>query len=298
MPTVSIIIPNYNHAQYLKQRIDSVLSQTFQDFEVIILDDCSPDDSKEVIEAYRGHPKVAHIIYNDTNSGSTFKQWEKGLELAKGEWIWIAESDDWCEPLFLETVLDNTDDHTSLSFAQTYICTENTGNYYGNYSGTGLQAIQDGREFVKTNMLPYNGIWNASQAIFRKAYFYKISAKYLEFKFCGDWIFWIEIAILGNVGISGKFLSYFRKHDADVTSKVSKSGLRFFEEVAALQYFKSILASYLEWEIYFKVHFYRIYQQRKNLKKTDFKQLTKIYSQYLPLSFSIKLKGESILRNH
>ena len=46
---VSVIIPNYRHALYLKERIDSVLEQTYRDFEVIILDDCSPDDSREII---------------------------------------------------------------------------------------------------------------------------------------------------------------------------------------------------------------------------------------------------------
>jgi glycosyltransferase involved in cell wall biosynthesis len=67
MPEVSVIIPNYNHGKYLKQRIDSVLNQTYQHFELIILDDCSTDDSVAIIEAYRGHRKVKKIIYNDKN---------------------------------------------------------------------------------------------------------------------------------------------------------------------------------------------------------------------------------------
>ena len=50
---VSVVVPSYNHSKYLKQRIDSVLSQTYTDFELIILDDCSPDDSRDVIEKYR-----------------------------------------------------------------------------------------------------------------------------------------------------------------------------------------------------------------------------------------------------
>ena len=82
---VSIIIPNYNHALYLKQRIDSVLNQTFQDFELLILDDCSTDNSREIIERYRGNPKITQIIYNEKNSGGVFNQWIKGIEKAKGE---------------------------------------------------------------------------------------------------------------------------------------------------------------------------------------------------------------------
>ena len=97
---VSVIIPNYRHALYLKERIDSVLEQTYRDFEVIILDDCSPDDSREIIETYRTREKIAHIVYNERNSGSTFMQWQKGFDLAQGEYIWIAESDDFADPGF------------------------------------------------------------------------------------------------------------------------------------------------------------------------------------------------------
>ena len=89
MYKVSVIIPNYCYAAYLEQRIDSVLSQTYQDLEVIILDDNSPDDglSRMVIEKYRENPHVSHIVYNDENSGSTFKQWDKGISLAEGEYM-------------------------------------------------------------------------------------------------------------------------------------------------------------------------------------------------------------------
>src|SRR5436190_23659326 len=105
MPEVSVIIPNYNHAPFLKQRLDTVLQQTYRNFEVIILDDCSTDNSKEIIESYRHHPLVTKIEYNKTNSGSTFKQWQKGIGMATGKYVWIAESDDWAFPDFLELLM-------------------------------------------------------------------------------------------------------------------------------------------------------------------------------------------------
>jgi glycosyltransferase involved in cell wall biosynthesis len=104
-PKVSIIIPNYNYAKFLEQRLDSVFNQTFQDFEVILLDDCSTDHSVDILSEYKQHPKVSHFIINEINTGSPFKQWKKGIELAKGEFIWIAESDDWAELNFLEQML-------------------------------------------------------------------------------------------------------------------------------------------------------------------------------------------------
>src|SRR5688572_1870647 len=117
MSLVTVIIPNYNHASYLRQRIESVLNQTYKNIELIILDDCSTDNSREIIEKYRGHPKVSHIVYNEKNSGSTFKQWKKGIELAKGEWIWIAESDDWCEHTLLENLVHPFTKYSDISFA-------------------------------------------------------------------------------------------------------------------------------------------------------------------------------------
>ena len=104
-PLVSVIIPNYNHALYLDERIQSVLNQSYGRFEVIILDDLSKDNSREVMEKYRDHPHVSHIVYNTENSGSTFKQWAKGFALAKGELIWIAESDDSCSPELLQKLV-------------------------------------------------------------------------------------------------------------------------------------------------------------------------------------------------
>ena len=97
-PLVSVILPNYNHAKYLDERIQSILNQTYCNFELIILDDCSPDNgaSKAVIERYRGNAHISHIIYNERNGGLTFQQWHKGIELARGNLIWIAESDDKC----------------------------------------------------------------------------------------------------------------------------------------------------------------------------------------------------------
>ena len=126
MPIVSVILPNYNHSKFLERRFKSILDQTFKDFELIVLDDCSTDNSREVIERYRSHPSVSKIIYNEVNSGSTFEQWSKGFQSARGKYIWIAESDDWCEPTFLQEVVNPLlgDDGIVLSFCQALFVSE------------------------------------------------------------------------------------------------------------------------------------------------------------------------------
>lgn len=121
-PKVSVIIPNFNHEKYLDERIQSVLNQTYTDFEVIILDDVSKDNSKEVIEKYRSNPHVSNIVYNTENSGSTFKQWAKGFNLAKGGLIWIAESDDSCSPKLLEKLVNEFEKMTNWFWLIRFPC--------------------------------------------------------------------------------------------------------------------------------------------------------------------------------
>ena len=79
----------FNVEDYISSALNSILDQTYQDFEVIILDDNSPDDglSRMAFEKYRENPHVSHIVYNDENSGSTFKQRDKGISLAEGEYM-------------------------------------------------------------------------------------------------------------------------------------------------------------------------------------------------------------------
>ena len=118
-PAVSVIVPNYNHAPFLRQRIDSILNQTFQDLELIILDDCSTDDSRRIIESYRNEPRVRAIIYNEANSGSTFAQWKRGLREARGKYVWIAESDDYADADFLSVLVSTLENHPEAAVAFT-----------------------------------------------------------------------------------------------------------------------------------------------------------------------------------
>src|SRR5688572_28088308 len=111
---VSLIIPNFNHAEFLEKRIETVLSQKFEDFDVILLDDCSSDNSKSVIARYTSHPLITQVVLNKANSGSPFKQWKKGIALANGTLVWIAESDDYADETFLQKLIDAASKHPTV----------------------------------------------------------------------------------------------------------------------------------------------------------------------------------------
>lgn len=234
-PIVSVIIPNYNHAAFLEKRISSVLEQTYHDFEVIILDDCSTDNSREIIERYRDHPRVTKIIYNDTNGGSVFNQWKKGITEAAGRYIWIAESDDWCEPSLLQCLLEGItqNERCALAYCQSY-ATDSHNHILWQSQHNNLAEYVEGREYIRQYMVFRNSIFNASMVLWKKELFSSIKQDYLEYKFCGDRVFWIELCLLGEVFISGRLLNFFRNHPGDVSTKSTRSGLNFIEDIRIL----------------------------------------------------------------
>ena len=222
MPKVSVIIPNYNHERYLRQRIQSVLNQTFTDFEVIILDDYSTDDSKKIIEQFRAEPRVTNIVYNATNSGSTFRQWEKGLRLAKGEWIWIAESDDYCEPTFLATLLKTAGEYerTGIAFCRSHwvdaagVAGEELALFKENLCKKSAEAVKE--------MAIHCTVQNASSAIIKKEYALKAIKGLGKYRACGDWIFYTRILQHANLAHSAEQLNYFRWYHANISSKAKE----------------------------------------------------------------------------
>lgn len=235
MCKVSVIVPNFNHAPYLRQRLDSIFNQTFQDFEVIILDDCSTDNSKEIIEEYRNRPQVSHVVYNETNSGSPFKQWAKGFDLAQGEYIWIAESDDWAELNFLDVLVSALDQDNSLAltFCENYWEFETkTERQRFCFSKRTIKGIR----FIKNYQIFRNRIVNASSVLFRKKFLHSIPKNYQDLTCCGDYLFWIYLLEKGNIRYIRKHLNHFRRHSFTTTTKSTTSGKTFFENFYIYEY--------------------------------------------------------------
>ena len=224
-PLVSVIVPNYNHARYLDERIGSILQQTYQHFELIVLDDLSTDNSMEVISRYADDPHTVCVVRNEENSGSPFRQWQKGFALAKGELIWIAESDDSCEPTFLERMVAEHERHggdCAVSFCRS-VKLNAEGLRHGEI-GIGSNLYMDGRQFIKDYLSRFNYIVNASSAVFAKRLLSDVDEVYTQFRGCGDWVFWTEIAKGGMVAYVDESLNLFRLHDQSTTSQQTRSG--------------------------------------------------------------------------
>jgi len=279
MPRISILIPNYNHSEYLHQRIQSVLEQSYQDFEVILLDDSSTDDSRTIIESYRSSAKISHIIYNNVNSGSTFKQWDKGIAAASGELIWIAESDDWCEKTLLEELVSGFDKDKDcvISYCQS-ICVLNSNIISWFTSHSLLSESMEGNEFIQRFMVRNNTVYNASMVLWKKQFYSKITPEFLSYRYCGDWLFWIEIAQFGNVHISGKILNYYRKHDKDVTSSSERTGLSVLEPMKLINtlYNRNIIDD-KAYNMAYKYHFKNYWLLKKHIEQGNAEAIQTMY---------------------
>lgn len=237
---VSVIIPNYNYANYLIERIDSILMQTYPIYELIILDDCSTDNSVEVIEEKIKTIKDIKVqfIKNETNSGGVFKQWKKGFDVATGDYIWIAEADDSAENNFVEELIKPFDDKDMvLSYCESAridgdnnLIREKSDDLY-DMCRTGewnKSYIWTGREENIYHLSVTNTILNVSSVMWKKKDYTDIFAKAGEFKVAGDWYIYYNILKDGKISWNSKPLNYYRKHGSSVCTDV-KAEIEFGE---------------------------------------------------------------------
>lgn len=241
---VSVIVPNYNYEEYLPIRLKSIINQTIKPREIIVLDDVSTDNSIEVcesilIEAKKQYGIDYKIVVNEKNNGC-FKQWIKGIELAKYEYIWIAEADDYAKNNFIEILLPAfKDKNVVLSYCQSKVINEHCDviDYrYTSYTDDldinkwHSDFIDDGKKqivkyFSKKNIIP-----NASSTIIRKSATEGLSEILSKYSIIGDWVAYIYIISKGKISYSSKCLNGHRRHSNSIIARKEKS-VSFIKEI-------------------------------------------------------------------
>lgn len=242
-PLVSIIVPNYNYARFLPERMDSIFGQTFSDYEIILLDDASSDGSVELLHEYAGHPAVSRLCVNDINSGNPFAQWKKGVSLARGQYVWIAESDDSADSCFLEKSVKLLERHKSAALCfSSSVLIDDKSESYGKSDWDkwrrrkvvpGSYYLYNGDEFNRHCQFWNNNIYNASGTVFRNfAGLNEIFERVLPFRYAGDWFFWSLLSCGQDVIILNERLNRFRIHAVSVTNIGARSGAQIEERIA------------------------------------------------------------------
>lgn len=229
MAKVSVVVPSYNHARYLPRRLDSIFGQTFQDFDVTVVDDASSDDSADVLRRYLSDPRL-RLILNPVNSGSAFKSWNAGARASSGEFLWIAESDDYADPRFLEHLVPRLESSPSVGmvYCRSFMVsdrdevlgTDNALNekLFGAHWSSDYQAR--GRDEIADYLVFRNTIPNASAVLLRRARFDRIGLAPEDLTLAGDWHTWVRILLDSDIAYCAQPLNCFRLHPDTVRQRL------------------------------------------------------------------------------
>ncbi|MEO7385007.1 MAG: glycosyltransferase, partial [Novosphingobium sp.] len=243
--TVTAIVPSYNHAPFLRQRLDSILNQSYALIDVIILDDASTDDSRAIIAEYAARfPNRIRAVLNETNSGSVFAQWQKGHDLATGDLVWFCESDDFAESDFVERLIGSfRDPSVMLAFGRIEFADAQGQHvpgldHYRESAEAGIWSegcIRPAASWFSGGFGVKNVIANVGGSLWRRV---PISQAVWDtarsYRIMGDWFLYSEVAQGGQIAFEPSAVAYFRSHDTNTSGQGAQAKPEYYREYARL----------------------------------------------------------------
>lgn len=225
---VSVIVTSFNHAEYLRERIDSLLAQTYENIEIIVIDDCSTDNSLQVLKQYESHPRIK-IIALEKNRGYA-DACNLGVNVTSGDFIMFAECDDRSEPDQVRFLIDKLKLHegVGVAFSRSNIIDSN-----GKLLRDDFECREDSFKALcsKDTVIPKTlmqrfllhscVIPNMSAALIKKNHFMKSGGLSSAYSACADWDFWCRMAMLCDFYYVAMPLNNFRTHSNSVRSTFS-----------------------------------------------------------------------------
>lgn len=211
MPKVSVIIPSYNSAQYIGEAIESVFAQTYRDFEIIVVDDGSIDDTKEVLSPY-----INRIVYLFQVNGGVAKARNAGIRNAQGEYIAFLDADDVWFSEKLELQMKHLDSYPDAVLVYSdYSAFDNNGKALRKrkkekYAGNIFYQL------IKENFIP------TSTVVMKKEYFNKIGSFDESIEIAEDWDLWLRIARRYSICYFDKPLMKYKIHNDNMTNNIYK----------------------------------------------------------------------------
>ncbi|MFC0512230.1 glycoside hydrolase family 99-like domain-containing protein [Asaia spathodeae] len=240
LPSISVVVLSYNYAHYLAARLATIFAQDCPITEIIVLDDASNDGSAELSERIAASfGRTIKLVAGTRRSGSVFAQWRKAVDLATGDWIWIAEADDLSEPGFLSALSNmiSQSPDAVMAFCDSRVIDE-TGaeisadyqTYYRSHVGHRLERnmLIDGESFTREYLGKCNLVLNVSSALFRRralsAAMESCRADLAQIRLAGDWRLYIELLMRpgSQVAYLAEPLNIHRRHDRSVTGSLDQ----------------------------------------------------------------------------
>lgn len=280
MPKVSVVMPAYNAEKYIREAVDSILNQTFTDFEFIIINDGSTDRTKEIILEY-DDPRIV-LLENEKNSGIVVTL-NKGIQFARGEYIARMDSDDISLRNRIERQVSFLDSHVHIGVVGSAL------QVFGEGIDTKDRFFSDSKGKLKAELL-FNSCLAHPTVMFRRSLIQNINACYdIQYAGIEDFALWWKLAQVTDIGCINEVLLRYRSHEKQITKEKSDARLersfRFLEHrLQTLQIMLNeeekkalIMYSYSNWDYFnsatlllFVDTLARIF--KNNIAKTFFEQ--------------------------
>lgn len=238
-PLISVVFTSYNHERFLRQAINSLLNQTFNDFELIIVDDCSTDGSQNILLEYESDKRVCLNLLK-VNSGSYVKASNYGATLARGKYIMFAQCDDFAHPKQFELLINaiqfnesvgvvysrsNMVDSNGITFEDDFRGRERT--FRKRCSKDTIITGKEMRRFLSVSCV----IPNLSAAILKKSLYERVGGISEKYLVAADWAFWLTLTEFTDFYYITAELNNFRQHSTTIrnTIKIKKQILEIYE---------------------------------------------------------------------
>lgn len=237
-PKVSICIPNYNYSHFIGEAIQCALEQTYKNFELIIVDNCSTDNSEEVIKRF-SDPRI-RFYKNDRNIGLT-RNWNRCLSLARGEYITLLHADDKITPNSIEKRVEILDRNPTVGLVYaSCIYIDGKGAVTGEFHPYDKDCIMRGEDEFKRLVLGNH--FTTPTIMVRKKCYEALGDFYEEYLYM-DWEKWLRITLNYDVSFIYEPLGYSRLHDASATNSYLLNKRMNFAIMDQYRMFKMIFSN-------------------------------------------------------
>jgi glycosyltransferase involved in cell wall biosynthesis len=228
-PTVSFVIPCYKLGHLLPECINSILAQSFEDFEILIMDDCSPDNTPSAAGAFRD--ERVKYVRNEPNLGH-LKNYNKGIQLSAGKYIWLISADDYLRrPYILERYVRVMEQNPDVGYA----CCAGVWVRNGEEREIIDYSVYDNRDRIVSGpkfleSLVHRNIVLAASGMVRRDCYDRVGAFPLdavwagtpvEMGWAGDWYLWCMFALHFNVAFFAEPMVCYREHDLNMTAIIT-----------------------------------------------------------------------------
>lgn len=210
---ISVVMPVYNGANYIREAVESILNQTFTDFEFIVIDDCSTDRSWEILTKYANQDQRVKLFKNEENLGVT-KSLNKGLKLAQGDYIARQDADDVSLPERFEKQVALLELDSEVVLAS---CNIEFVDAEGHSLATFRRECD--RELIAWYLIFYNYLWGHSQVMFRRKSAMDLGGYCESHHYNEDYELWCRLIKVGSMVILPEVLLQRRKHSRSISSE-------------------------------------------------------------------------------